>query len=78
MDQEQTEYKKIIALEHFQKAYEHQMKGELEEAVTLYKKSIDTHPATTQRRIRIWTTDQFERVGKNRREAEDQYQLRYE
>jgi Tfp pilus assembly protein PilF len=28
----------------FQQAYERQMKGELEEAVTLYKKSIATHP----------------------------------
>ena len=28
----------------FQQAYERQMKGELEEAVTLYKKSIETHP----------------------------------
>ena len=48
MDQEQTEYKKIIALEHFQKAYEHQMKGELEEAVGLYKKSIEIHPTAEE------------------------------
>ena len=55
MDQEQTEYKKIIALEHFQKAYEHQMKGELEEAVDLYKKSIDIHPTAEAYTFLGWT-----------------------
>src|SRR5213083_904357 len=55
MDQEQTEYKKIIALEHFQKAYEHQMKGELEEAVDLYKKSIEIHPTAEAYTFLCWT-----------------------
>ena len=55
MDQEQAEYKKIIALEHFQKAYEHQMKGELEEAVALYKKSIDIHPTAEAHTFLGWT-----------------------
>ena len=33
-----------IALEYFHRAYEHQMKGELEEAEALYKKSIEAYP----------------------------------
>jgi len=55
MDQEQLEYKKIIAVELFQKAYEHQMKGELENAVTLYKKSIAVHPTAEAHTFLGWT-----------------------
>jgi len=55
MDRDQVEYKKIIALEHFQKAYEHQMKGELEEAVDLYKKSIEIHPTAEAYTFLGWT-----------------------
>ncbi len=55
MDQAQTEYKKIIAEEHFQKAYEHQMKGELEEAEALYKKSIGIHPTAEAYTFLGWT-----------------------
>ena len=55
MDQEQVEYKKIIALEHFQRAYEHQMKGELEDAVALYKKSIDIYPTAEAHTFLGWT-----------------------
>jgi len=55
MNQEQLEYKKIIAHELFQKAYEHQMKGELEEAVTLYKKSVAVHPTAEAYTFLGWT-----------------------
>ncbi len=55
MDDGQVEYKKIIALEHFQTAYEHQMKGELSEAVALYKKSIDMHPTAEAHTFLGWT-----------------------
>jgi Tfp pilus assembly protein PilF len=39
----------------FQQAYECQMKGELEEAVTLYKKSIETHPTAEAYTFLGWT-----------------------
>jgi Tfp pilus assembly protein PilF len=39
----------------FQQAYELQMKGELEEAVTLYKKSIETHPTAEAYTFLGWT-----------------------
>jgi Tfp pilus assembly protein PilF len=39
----------------FQQAYELQMKGELEEAVTLYKKSIATHPTAEAYTFLGWT-----------------------
>jgi Tfp pilus assembly protein PilF len=55
MDQEQLEYKKIIALEQFQKAYEQQMEGKLEEAVTLYKKSIAMYPTAEAYTFLGWT-----------------------
>lgn len=39
----------------FQKAYEKQMKGDLEEAVTLYKKSIACHPTAEAYTFLGWT-----------------------
>ena len=39
----------------FQQAYERQMKGELEEAVTLYKKSIESHPTAEAYTFLGWT-----------------------
>ena len=39
----------------FQQAYEHQMKGELEEAVMLYKKSIESHPTAEAYTFLGWT-----------------------
>jgi len=39
----------------FQQAYELQMKGELEEAVTLYKKSIESHPTAEAYTFLGWT-----------------------
>ena len=39
----------------FQQAYEHQMKGELEEAVNLYKRSIKTHPTAEAYTFLGWT-----------------------
>ena len=39
----------------FQQAYERQMKGELEEAVTHYKKSIETHPTAEAYTFLGWT-----------------------
>jgi Tfp pilus assembly protein PilF len=39
----------------FQQAYEHQMKGELEEAVKLYKKSIEIHPTAEAYTFLGWT-----------------------
>ncbi|MDH4083475.1 MAG: tetratricopeptide repeat protein [Nitrospira sp.] len=39
----------------FQKAFERQMKGELEEAVTLYKQSIATHPTAEGYTFLGWT-----------------------
>ncbi len=39
----------------FQQAYERQMKGELEAAVTLYKQSLDTHPTAEAHTFLGWT-----------------------
>lgn len=39
----------------FQQAYERQMKGELEEAATLYKRSIDLHPTAEAHTFLGWT-----------------------
>ena len=39
----------------FQQAFERQMKGDLEEAVNLYKQSISTHPTAEGYRFLGWT-----------------------
>ena len=39
----------------FQKAYEHQMKGDLEEAVSLYRQSLATHPTAEAHTFLGWT-----------------------
>ena len=44
-----------IALELFQRAYNHQMKGELDEAVDLYKKSIEIYPTAEAHTFLGWT-----------------------
>ena len=49
-DQEQQ-----LALEFFQRAYAHQMKGELEEAIGLYKKSIEVLPTAEAHTFLGWT-----------------------
>jgi Tfp pilus assembly protein PilF len=43
------------ALELFQEAYEHQMSGELDEAVALYKASIAVHPTAEAHTFLGWT-----------------------
>ena len=43
------------AWNYFQKAYEHQMKGELEEAVNMYKRSIESHPTAEAYTFLGWT-----------------------
>jgi Tfp pilus assembly protein PilF len=52
---EGREEDKKEAWQFFQKAYEHQMKGDLEEAVDLYKKSIATHPTAEAHTFLGWT-----------------------
>jgi Tfp pilus assembly protein PilF len=52
---EGREEDKKEAWQFFQKAYEHQMKGDLEEAVDLYKKSIATHPTAEAYTFLGWT-----------------------
>ena len=44
-----------LAIEYFQQAYSHQMKGELDEAVELYKKSIETFPTAEAHTFLGWT-----------------------
>lgn len=43
------------AWQYFQQAYERQMKGELEEAVDLYKRSIASHPTAEAHTFLGWT-----------------------
>ncbi|MFQ5991796.1 MAG: tetratricopeptide repeat protein [Nitrospiraceae bacterium] len=52
---EGREEEKKEAWYSFQKAYEHQMKGELEEAVNLYKRSIEQHPTAEAYTFLGWT-----------------------
>ncbi len=52
---EGSEQDKREAWNLFQQAYEHQMKGDLEEAVTLYKRSIETHPTAEAYTFLGWT-----------------------
>ncbi len=46
---------KARAFEFFREAYRHQMKGELEEAVELYRKSIETFPTAEAHTFLGWT-----------------------
>lgn len=43
------------AIRLFKKAYQHQMNGELDEAVSLYKQSIDAHPTAEAYTFLGWT-----------------------
>ncbi|MBM4132182.1 MAG: tetratricopeptide repeat protein [Nitrospira sp.] len=52
---EGREEDKKDAWHYFQQAYEHQMKGELEEAVRLYKRSLDRHPTAEAYTFLGWT-----------------------
>jgi Tfp pilus assembly protein PilF len=52
---EGREEDKREAWQLFQQAYERQMKGELEEAVALYKKSIEIHPTAEAYTFLGWT-----------------------
>jgi tetratricopeptide (TPR) repeat protein len=44
-----------LAIKYFRQAYRHQMKGELEEAVALYQKSIDACPTAEAYTFLGWT-----------------------
>lgn len=52
MQQEHTPEK---ARQLFQEAYQHQMKGELDEAISLYKKSIEVFPTAEAHTFLGWT-----------------------
>ncbi|MGH7232718.1 MAG: tetratricopeptide repeat protein [Nitrospiraceae bacterium] len=52
---EGSEEAKKEAWHFFQQAYERQMKGELEEAANLYKRSIDLHPTAEAYTFLGWT-----------------------
>ncbi|MER3425009.1 MAG: hypothetical protein C4293_19040 [Nitrospiraceae bacterium] len=52
---EGREEDKKEAWEYFQKAYQHQMNGELEEAANLYKRSIQAHPTAEAYTFLGWT-----------------------
>jgi tetratricopeptide (TPR) repeat protein len=43
------------AIEYFQDAYRHQMKGDYDEAVELYRKSIETYPTAEAYTFLGWT-----------------------
>ena len=44
-----------LARQYFEQAYEHQMNGDLDEAVELYKKSIDAFPTAEAHTFLGWT-----------------------
>jgi Tfp pilus assembly protein PilF len=54
--------RKQRAIDLFQEAYQLQMKGELDEAVKLYSKSIDTYPTAEAHTFLGWTYNFMGRV----------------
>ena len=50
-----TEEDRRRALEYFQQAYEKQMSGELDEAIELYRRSIELHPTAEAHTFLGWT-----------------------
>src|SRR5947207_9371867 len=57
---EETRQERAVRL--FRKAYEHQMKKELDEAVELYKKSIDAYPTAEAHTFLGWTYSWMGRI----------------
>ena len=57
---EETRQQRAIQL--FQKAYEHQMKKELDEAIELYKKSIAAYPTAEAHTFLGWTYSWMGRI----------------
>jgi len=49
------------AQRHFQRAYEAQMAGRLEEAITLYRRSIDLHPTAEAHTFLGWALSYLDR-----------------
>ena len=52
---EKKENGQQLAQEYFQRAYAHQVKGELEEAIALYKRSIEILPTAEAHTFLGWT-----------------------
>ncbi|MBI1749755.1 MAG: tetratricopeptide repeat protein [Acidobacteria bacterium] len=55
MSSEPADARRIEALELFRRAYEHHMRGELEEAIALYKKSLEICPTAESHTFLGWT-----------------------
>jgi Tfp pilus assembly protein PilF len=47
--------KRRLAQESFERAYQHQMKGDLEEAITLYQRSLELFPSAEAHTFLGWT-----------------------
>ena len=56
------EARKELAIQLFQQAYQHQMNKELDEAVELYKKSIDSYPTAEAHTFLGWTYSWMGRI----------------
>jgi Tfp pilus assembly protein PilF len=50
----EDEARREAAEAYFRQAYEHQMKGELEEAIRLYKQSLEAHPSAEAHTFLGW------------------------
>jgi len=50
-----TEDSKVLACKYFKSAYEHQMRGELDQAELCYKQSIEQHPTAEAHTYLGWT-----------------------
>jgi len=55
MESEKDKERLAEAMRWFRAAYEHQMRGELDEAVRLYTRSIETYPTAEAYTFRGWT-----------------------
>ncbi len=55
MDSQVNRKKLMEAMALFREAYEHQMRGELEEAIELYTRSIEAFPTAESYTFRGWT-----------------------
>ena len=55
MTSDPGEARRMEAMELFRQAYEHQMRGELDDAVRLYKKSLELFPTAESHTFLGWT-----------------------
>lgn len=64
-----------LAQEYFEKAYQHQLNGELDDAVKLYKLSISLHPTAESHTFLGWTYSMQGKIDEAIKECEAAIQI---